>query len=137
MALRPWLHLLLVPAFLLANLLCTCAHATEPATPQALVKAHGCCEHKADQADAETTAKSPDQPHDPARCPHCVDKGKVLADDGVSPAATVAAFVAALPPLRWALFAVLEQPSPSRFDVPCALAMPPPDLLRVKCTLQV
>src|SRR5438045_3172253 len=85
MSRRPWLHLLLVPAFLLANLLCVCAHAATPVTLPHAAKVRSCCESKqpsADQSQASTPSHTPaDMPaHMPAQCPHCAEKGKMLAD---------------------------------------------------------
>lgn len=141
--------LILIPAFVLAQLFCTCqasARPTSTAVPAASVAKHSCCAGAAtpkkvtghcDPDGCDTHGRG--TPHD-SKCPHCgggssqvVSSERVVAPE-FQPALLPFDFLSLasryLPPA--ALVSRLQSFTPWLADL-----SPPPDLLRVKCSLQI
>lgn len=117
--------------FAVAQIACLCAHAT-PVT-QAASK-HSCCSDES--ATAKRDGPSRDAHNDP--CPHCDNiKAAVIAAE---PAATLDTAVGpiATPVILPPSF-VIAMCEPRDIDAARSRerAPPPPDLLRVKCSMQI
>lgn len=117
-----FLAIVLLPAILLAQMLCVCGHTT-PKT-EAAAATHACC-----TADADASLPTPQPPHVPS-CPHCGEGGDVLtiADARHDVSAGLAPAVAWLSPMVEPLaFATPAIGGRLHAEVDPA---PPPDILR-------
>lgn len=137
---------LLVMAFVLTQLFCVCAKTA--ASPQAqaqsrATKSHECCEGKA-QSDRSGSGHKPassNHDHDP-KCPHCNGPGGssivIERSETSVPAAQLLTGLLA-DPMAFARLLLVDADA-RLHSLPhwqTEHLYPPPDILRVKCTLQI
>lgn len=139
------LRLVLLVSFLMTQLFCACSAHAAPRASAALVAAsqdresnstHSCCDGKTDKKRSD---HAPGETHDPT-CPHCSGGAKSVnvADRASEVAPPIAIPLVWLNAVHTVLHVEPRSAEPSRLltrwlaDQP-----PPPDLLRVKCTLQI
>ena len=133
-------NFLLLPAFMLAHFICACAPNSAqayaaPTSPSQESSAHSCC--KGEEDGQETP--QPDDHHDHDCQCHCGDlEGKAVVTERVNapdvqmtllPFHLLSSVAYLLPELT---LSRLQSFPPWLSDL-----SPPPDLLRVKCTLQI
>lgn len=140
MASNKLLNFLLLPAFVLAHVLCICGMATAQAHVVPAAVSHQRAEH--DCCHEEGSGKAPEpapHQHDPG-CPHCGDQeGRVVVNERVK-APDVQLNLLAFQVLPSIVSYLLPDSTDARlqsFTPWLSDLSPPPDLLRVKCTLQI
>ena len=140
MFVRSLLSFLLMPAFVLAHLVCACGmgpaqpRATQPAPSHQAAK-HDCCKGEDGHEDAPQSGDHHDH-KSPCQCSEADGKLAVV-EQAKAPAAHLALLPSFLFP---AAVYTLPDLSPVRlqsFTPWLSDLSPPPDLLRVKCTLQI
>ena len=135
------LSLLLIPAFALAQLICICASAAA-AAPQVsdaehAAPAHACC--AGDEGDDPDAPEQQPHKHDP-NCSHCAGEKQAQVEASRGKVESFANLLPFLAPVIPVLFANPADGSAVRSR---SLAewlsepSPPPDILRVKCSLQI
>jgi hypothetical protein len=138
---RVWnklLGLVLIPAFLVTQLICMCASpASASSHPSSDEAEHGCCNDDDGDDSSSAPAHEPHK-HDPT-CSHCTSEGQAQtverADVGITAPQPIA-FAPILVPLLKALDHI-ETVRYRAFAVWLTDPSPPPNLLRVKCSLQI
>lgn len=131
------LSLVLIPAILLAQLVCICSsHAAAP--PQVTDSAaHDCCNG---ESTGEVPGSSPEKQQHDEKCPHCTSEGRTQVLAERADTVTSSQLVPTLAQIVPSLLPDLLNASAVRtraFSLWQTDSFPPPDILRVKCTLQI
>ena len=146
MVTRVLLFLALLPALLIGPFACFCAShtAVQPLAISQMSAGHECCAEIAEPSAPTRAALAPGAaelpPGHTSDCPHCTGVSQLRAAE-IAPVAPAAALQ---PPAEVALPAfladvlALSAPRPHGQAPPSSRPpLPPPDLLRVKCTLVI
>lgn len=132
------LGLLLIPVMLAAQILCVCSsHAAAPKPQDHAAAAHECC----DDGDEESSQSPAEHgKHDPT-CNHCTHNTEAQpAPERSELSKSTDALLPVFAPLLPFFFADslgLEDSQTRAFAEWLSDPYPPPNLLRVKCTLQI
>lgn len=134
-----FLALVLIPVLLVAQMLCVCSsHAAQPKAHGEAAASHHHCHATGD----EKPSKAPGEPgkHDPS-CNHCSQGGYAqAAPDRFELSKSANALLLVIAPTFQDFFANAlgrEDTRTRSFTDWLSEPYPPPDLLRVKCTLQI
>ena len=135
-----FMSLVLIPAFLLAQLLCVCA-STATAIPHKTVSTntqHECCDDEKTSHDEHSPVRQQDE-HE-SKCPHCTSVNQIQTDLASGESAKFVAFGPVLLPLLPVLLPDCRDDSEVRYQsfvVWLTDPSPQSDLLRMKCALQI
>ena len=132
---------LMIPVFMLAHLVCVCSGNAMPPSPEmpvaAHASAHDCCDGDEDSSPESSNSKS--HKHDD-NCPHCGDASTLQASVERDQAVAASAKLHLVTPILLTALSLdisTTSVSQSPFSYRSAHPPEPPNVLRLKCTLQI